>query len=180
MEQIYYRELTLADMQPNLLKNFQRRQEVNLVWRNIGGKEQLVPEPFVDDWTPQDRIDKVEKRLKPCLREGGAVFGAFYQGEIAGFASVKRQLFGSRSQYADLLQLHVSNQWRRKGIGKKLFLQCAARAREWGAGKLYISAHSAQESQAFYRALGCVAAEEVNAAHVAEEPFDCQMEYTIK
>ena len=40
MEQIYYRELTLADMQPNLLKNFQRRQEVNLVWRNIGGKEQ--------------------------------------------------------------------------------------------------------------------------------------------
>ena len=74
MEQIYYRELTLADMQPNLLKNFQRRQEVNLVWRNIGGKEQLVPEPFVDDWTPQDRIDKVEKRLKPCLREGGAVF----------------------------------------------------------------------------------------------------------
>ena len=42
--------------------------------------------------------------------------------------------------------------------------------------KLYISAHSAVESQAFYKALGCVEAQVYNKEHVEKEPYDCQME----
>ena len=53
-------------------------------------------------------------------------------------------------------------------------------AKEWarkkGARKLYISAHSAVESQAFYRQMGCVEAELYNQSHVEKEPFDCQLE----
>ena len=45
--------------------------------------------------------------------------------------------------------------------------------------KLYLSAHSAVETQAFYAAMGCVEAREYNEAHVASEPFDCQMEYAL-
>ena len=62
------------------------------------------------------------------------------------------------------------------GIGKRLFLAAKDWAREKGAGKLYISAHSAVESQAFYRAMGCVEALEYQQAHVEKEPFDCQLE----
>ena len=50
---------------------------------------------------------------------------------------------------------------------------------EKGAGKLYISAHSAVESQAFYKAMGCVEAKEINAAHAEKEPFDCQLEFSL-
>ena len=42
--------------------------------------------------------------------------------------------------------------------------------------KLYISAHSAVESQAFYKAMGCVEAEVYHQGHVEEEPYDCQLE----
>lgn len=48
-----------------------------------------------------------------------------------------------------------------------------------GGQKLYISAHSAVESQAFYRKMGCVEAEEYDPAHTAAEPCDCQLEYLL-
>ena len=44
---------------------------------------------------------------------------------------------------------------------------------------LYISAHSSMESQAAYRALGCVHAQEINAALAQVEPCDVQMEYLL-
>ena len=55
----------------------------------------------------------------------------------------------------------------------------AEAARKLGAQKLYISAHSAEETQAFYHALGCVEALEYNAALVEAEPCDCQMELVL-
>lgn len=67
----------------------------------------------------------------------------------------------------------------RKGIGKQLFLDAACWAREKGTEKLYISAHSAVESQAFYTAMGCSEAEYYHQAYVEAEPFDCQLEYLL-
>lgn len=56
-------------------------------------------------------------------------------------------------------------------------------AKEWGkaqgAKKLYISAHSAVESQAFYKAMGCVEAQVYNQMHVEQEPCDCQLECVL-
>ena len=68
---------------------------------------------------------------------------------------------------------------RNYGIGKQLFLIAKAWAKEIGAHKLYISAHSAVESQAFYKAMGCVEAKVYLQAHVEAEPFDCQLECPI-
>lgn len=45
-----------------------------------------------------------------------------------------------------------------------------------GAEKLYISAHSAVETQAFYNAMGCAEALEYSKFHTQKEPFDCQLE----
>ena len=52
-------------------------------------------------------------------------------------------------------------------------------ARELGASRLYISAHSAKESMAAYRALGCVEAEEINWTLAKKEPCDVQLEYRL-
>jgi len=43
-----------------------------------------------------------------------------------------------------------------------------------GAQSLYISAHSSQESQAFYKVMGCAESVEYNTKLVDEEPCDCQ------
>ena len=62
---------------------------------------------------------------------------------------------------------------------QKLFEKAAGVAREYGAKKLYISAHSSKESQAAYKALGCVHAEEIIPWIADEEPFDVQLEYVL-
>lgn len=43
----------------------------------------------------------------------------------------------------------------------------------------HISAHSSKESQAAYKALGCVHAEEIIPWIADEEPFDGQLEYVL-
>ena len=61
-----------------------------------------------------------------------------------------------------LVCFQISEEYRRQGIGRKLFSMACEEVRRLGADKLYISAHSSKESQAAYRALGCMPAEEVN------------------
>lgn len=105
--------------------------------------------------------------------------GAFRDGVLKGFASVEAEFLDEERRYLDLSSIHVSSDARRMGIGKRLFLGAVQWARKNGAEKLYISAHSAVESQAFYRSLGCVDALWRCEAHVAQEPYDCQLEYVI-
>ena len=105
--------------------------------------------------------------------------GAFRDGVLKGFASVEAEFLDEERRYLDLSSIHVSSDARRMGIGKRLFLGAVQWARKNGAEKLYISAHSAVESQAFYRSLGCVDALWRCEAHVEQEPYDCQLEYVI-
>jgi N-acetylglutamate synthase-like GNAT family acetyltransferase len=107
------------------------------------------------------------------------VYAAFDGGRLKGFASVEPALFGRGQKYLDLSCIHVSEDMRGKGIGKVLFCAAKAWAKEHGARKLYISAHSAVETQAFYKAMGCVEAEVYHQEHVEREPYDCQLECVL-
>lgn len=42
-----------------------------------------------------------------------------------------------------------------------------------------MSTHSSEETQAFYKAMGCMEAVEYNEKLVSEEPCDCQLEYCL-
>lgn len=88
-------------------------------------------------------------------------------------------LFGGEQKYLDLSSIHISEDMRNKGIGTTLFLAAKEWAKNNGARKLYISAHSAVESQAFYKKMGCVEAEVYNQELVEKEPYDCQLECTL-
>ena len=168
-----------SELTPGCLDHFARRQIVQSVWRKKDGQWAIVPEPFIDDWNLQERRETVE-HLRHCIAEGGAVFAALsQQGEIIAFAAVSGRHIGPHREYADLLELHTDNRYRRKGLGRALFLRCAAWALEHGAQKLYISAHSAEESQAFYRSIGCIDALWICEVHAQKEPYDCQMEYAL-
>lgn len=174
-----YRLLREEEIDRALLRDFERRQQVNRCWRREEGRWVIRDAPFVDQWSEEDYAFLVQC-LRRTVRTGGAVFGALTEGGRAkGFASVEPQPLGARGQYRDLSSLHVSEELRGRGMGKKLFALAADWARSHGAEKLYISSHSAVETQAFYRAVGCVEAQEYNAEHVQKEPFDCQLEYDL-
>lgn len=172
------RKLNEDEIKLELFSSFRRRQVVTDCWRRVDGEWVIKPNPFVDEWSPKD-YEFLVKCLKNTVLTGGVVYGAFVEGALKGFTSVEGEFFGSRGQYADLSCIHVSEELRGQHMGQKLFSHAANWAKEHGAQKLYISAHSAVETQAFYRSLGCVEAEEYHKEHVEREPYDCQMEYVL-
>lgn len=172
---IEIRRLTHDNLRPDSLDGFIRRQEVTDCWRHVDGEWQLCPIAFTEDWD-LPRLRKEASELLSAIDAGIPVVGAFDGERLIGYAQLGERL-GSRHQYIDLAAFHVSAPYRGQGIGRRLFSAVCDAARALGAENLYISAHSSKESQAAYRALGCVLAQEVDAARAAAEPCDVQMEY---
>ena len=119
--------------------------------------------PFIDDWQEQD-YEVLVSCLRNTIRTGGFVQGAFDDGKLKGIVSVEPDLFGGAHNYLDLSCIHVSEDMRGRGIGEKLF----EAAKEWAKEK--------GETQAFYHKMGCMEAQLYHEKHVADEPYDCQLE----
>lgn len=170
-----FRPLCEKEIALPLFADFSRRQKVTLCLRKTGSEWRETEDPFIDDWNAEDYKFLVEC-LRRTVRTGGAVFGAFVEGKLKGFVSVESAPLGKDGKYRDLTSIHVSEDMRHRGLGKQLFSLAKSWAKEQGAKKLYISSHSAVESQAFYAAMGCVDAQEINAEHAEREPFDRQLE----
>ncbi len=158
-----------------LFGGFVRRQVVVQCRRRENGAWVVRDDPFVDDWSEEDY-----RVLTDCLgrtiKRGGFAYAAFLDGVLKGFASVEPEPMGPEGEYLDLSSIHVSEDVRGRGIGRELFQAAKGWAWAHGGKKLYISAHSAVETQAFYRAMGCVDAQFIHQGHAAAEPFDCQLE----
>lgn len=172
---VQYRELYADEIDRELFQNFIRHQKVTDCWRKEDGEWVVQSAPFIDDWSEAD-YQTLIACLKNTVLTGGFVYAAFCGSTLKGFLSVESALFGGEQKYLDLTSIHVSEDMRGQGIGKSLFTAAMNWAKEHGAEKLYISAHSAVESQAFYRAMGCVEAQVYSQNHVEAEPYDCQLE----
>ena len=174
-----YRELSADEINVERFARFIRRQVVTKCWRNVDGEWRILDVPFVDDWGAEEMAE-----LARCLRktalDGGLVYAALDgDGFVKGMTSVQPTLYGANAEYLDLSSIHVSQDMRGQGVGRALFAKAKAWAKAHGARKLYISAHSAVESQAFYRAMGCVDAVWIDRAHAEEEPCDRQLECAL-
>ncbi|MBB6713929.1 GNAT family N-acetyltransferase [Clostridium gasigenes] len=178
MKSISYRELKKSEIRITLFANFNRYQDVKKCWRNENGEWILKDIAFTEQWG-SDEYKYLIKCMKNTIKTGGVVVGAFNNNELVGFASVESQFFGSQKEYLQLSSLHISYENRSEGIGKKLFSLVCKKAEDMGAQSLYISAHSSQESRAFYKAMDCIEAVEYNTKLVDEEPCDCQLEYRL-
>lgn len=147
-----YRTLCASEIDRPLFRAFVRHQVVDQCLHREDGAWVVRSDPFVDDWSEED-YQFLTACLQNTIQTGGAVYGAFQEGTLKGFASVESGLFGGENRYLDLTSLHVSEDMRRSGVGRTLFQMAAEWARTQGAAKLYISSHSAIETQRFYRSL---------------------------
>ena len=172
---IEYRPVYEGELCRELFQDFVRHQKVTKCWRKENGQWLIKDIAFTDDWSEKE-YETLVTCLKHTASTGGFVYAAFEKGVLKGFTSVEPELFGGEQKYLDLFSIHVSEDMRGRGIGKTLFLAAKDWARQHGGRKLYISAHSSVESQAFYKAMGCVEAQVYNRKHVEEEPCDCQLE----
>ena len=160
------------------LDDFVRHQVVSECWRNMDGEWKLLPIAFTEDWG----LDKCREEAADLLQRAERdliAFVAFQGDKVIGFITVNTRSIGSRKQYLQLESFQVSEPCRGQGIGKALFAKACVAAKEMGAQKLYISAHSSKESLAAYSALGCVYALEIIPWIADQEPYDVQMEYEL-
>jgi GNAT superfamily N-acetyltransferase len=174
-KQISFKSLDLADLGKTFLETFNRYQVTNRVWYKENSEFMIKSDHFIDEWDDKKKRFVIED-LKQCLNKGGAVIAAYDDEGLTGFANVEAKLFGSNKEYVELPYIHVSYEKRGFGIGKELLSRCSMEARKLGAKKLYIAAHPSVESQAFYQAMGCESAAEINQYIVEKEPLDLQLE----
>ena len=175
---VEYRALDLSDLGSSLFKKFNRYQETNRVWFKDKDQFSLKVDHFVEEWNDEKKTS-ILLELHNCVRSGGVVIGALVENGLVGFANVEMEFFGMNKEYLELPYIHVSNEFRNCGIGKKMFELCCQKAKLMGAYKLYIAAHPSEETQHFYRAVGCTFAEEINQTIYEKEPLDIQLEITL-
>ncbi|MED1865045.1 GNAT family N-acetyltransferase [Fictibacillus nanhaiensis] len=172
--------VSATQLTDDFLLEFNRYQETKQVWYVEDGAYKIKDDYFIDDWSTERKVQIIQE-LRRCVCGGGVVVAAWKQKQLVGFGNLESERFGSDEQYLELPYLHVSNDARGMGIGKKLFAVCCYEAKRLEGKKLYIAAHPSIESQNFYRTVGClpVPAEEVNENIFKREPLDIQLEKTL-
>lgn len=175
---IHYEKLNKNNFNLYSLDNFVRHQQVSGCWRKVEGQWKLVPMEYEENWSVE-QCRKIAEDMVSHMEKDQSIMGVFDGDKVIGFITVSHSIFGNIAKYVQLVCFQVSEPYRGFGIGKALFYQACEEARRLGADKLYISAHSSKESQAAYKALGCVYAKEVNLKLAKEEPCDVQLEYAL-
>jgi len=154
-------------------------QYIGKAWREVEGHLKLVEIDYYDLSWPNGYETHLKHLVETVVGDGLAV-GAFdHRQKMIGFVSVRRDFFGETAPYVLLDQLFITREARGNGLGRRLFEAAAEGARQWGAEKLYICAGSAEETIAFYWALGCKTAVEVNRALFDADPRDLQLEFVL-
>jgi GNAT superfamily N-acetyltransferase len=113
------------------------------------------------------------------LGQGGWFYGAFEGEMLIGIAILDRKFIGKSHAQLQLKFLHISQDYRKQGLGKKLFESARAKAREWGAQQMYISATPSENTVNFYLKLGATVTHEPCPELFALEPEDIHLECNL-
>lgn len=177
--EIEIRTVEASELHENALDDFNRHQVTNRVLYRSGEQYLYKEDHFIDSWDGKKK-KQIAHHLYSCAASGGIVGGAFSGGRMIGFACVENIGFGKCNEYLELSFLHVSGEFRNRGIGRQLFELCCEGARSKGAKKLYIASHPAEETQQFYGSIGCVIATEMNKDIYDKQPLDIQLEFELE
>ena len=175
MNKIVYRLMTLADV--HKLNEINAAQYIHRAWRDVDGIRQLVTINYQDPTWPQGYATHFNA-LARTIKHGGVAIGAFDDADrLVAFATVEKRHVNAEVECAYLDQLFVSLDMRRIGVGKELFFACIHIAQQWRAARMLICAGSAEETVAFYRALGCVDCIDQYRVFKDSDPRDLKLEY---
>jgi GNAT superfamily N-acetyltransferase len=175
--EISYRKLERAEIER--FREIDRSEIVEEVYHYSDGKLELVKEYYdIRGFKPSD-LEEIISRLYTLWDEDGLLFGGFAEAKIVGIAALENKFRGSRQEYLKLELLHVSQAYRKHGVGRKLVELAKAEAVRKGATKLYISATPSKNTVNFYMGLGCQLTTEIDRELFELEPEDIHLELTI-
>ena len=156
-----------------------RRERIERIFRLVEGA--LVPEetPFdVPGW-PQGEIERYTPLLLAAYDRGGWFYGLFDGEQLVAVAVLDNRFLGAAGDQLQLDFLHVSRDYRGRGLARRLFAMAADEARRRGARALYISATPSEHTIGFYLALGAAVNPAPDPELYALEPEDIHLVYEI-
>ncbi len=171
-----------------MLQRLLSRDEIELIWtidrseliENIyrlqDGELVLEPAPFQARGWPPGEAERYTPLLQACFDRGGVFYGAFDGGRLVGVAVLDTIFIGPERDQLQLKLLHVSDGYRKQGLGRLLFEQAAEGARALGAKRLYVSATPSENTIHFYQHRGCVVTPTPDPEQFALEPDDIHLE----
>ena len=170
---------TLLRSEIELIWTIDRREIVERVYRLEGGELRLGPGYFdVQGWRA-DTVRTTTPLLYAVFDRGGAFVAAFEDDQLVGVAVLDTVWRGARGDLLQLEFLHVSRDFRGRGLGGRLFEQARSAARERGARGLYISATPSENTIRFYQRRGSVVMATPDAELFALEPEDIHLECAV-
>jgi GNAT superfamily N-acetyltransferase len=135
----------------------------------------LTPAYFEIPGWPPGRIEHDTPLLYACFDRGGAFVGMFHDAKLIGVAVVDSVALGAAGDQLQLKYLYVSRDYRRHGVGTRLFHEASAIAHTRGATSLYISATPTENTVNFYQRCGAVVTLTPDPELYVQEPDDIHL-----
>ena len=171
------RRIPIEELSDDMFADFHHYQHISRKWAKSDENWILCETDEVREWNAEKRR-WIPGYLREQLQRGGTLLGAFYEGDLIGFACADGLFHGDEVRYANLTMLFVDDRWQRKGIGKALFKAMCRLVSVSGADKLFISAIPSEETIAFYFSMGCLDADRIIAEFVDTE-YDRYLEFQL-
>ena len=171
---IQYKQLQKLDV--GRIAEIDRSEHVTLGYSMQDGR--LVAEEV--DWQvpawfaegPEHSVQSMVEFLWPIVADGATMWGAFDGDQLVGVMVCRPHL---TEDMAQLVFLHVSNGYRRRGIATRLTSECIRLAREDKAERLYVSATPSESAVSFYQKQGFRPVDKPHPELYELEPEDIHM-----
>jgi predicted N-acetyltransferase YhbS len=161
------------------IRNIDRSEVIEAIYYFRDGKLEKKKEFHNIRGWEEPELSKNLAKLKKLYEHGGTFLGAFDGGRLVGIGILENTFICDSSDTLQLVFLHVSEPFRKKGIATELMRRLCAIAKEKGAKKLYISATPSESTVNFYLNRGSNLAKKVNRALYEEEPEDIHFELEL-
>lgn len=174
---MWIRALSRAEIEQ--IWQIDRREVIEAVYGLVDRQLVLRPEYYDMAGWPPGEAEKYTPILQESYDRGGVFFGAFDDGCLIGAVVLENKFIGQSRDQLQLSLLHVSRDYRGRGLGRRLFDLAKEQARQMGARRLYISATPSEHTVNFYLRCGCTLAAIPDAELFEREPEDIHLEYVI-
>ncbi|WEG12235.1 GNAT family N-acetyltransferase [Pullulanibacillus sp. KACC 23026] len=157
------------------IRDIDRSETIELIYQCIEGelKETKVLHEC-PNWD-EDHYKEIISRYEYEVSSGGAAYGAFDGDRLVGFAVLEHKFRGKDNDQLQIDLMYVTREYRRQGIGSKIFEALSREAAKRGARQLYISATETESAVKFYSNHGSSITPNVDTELFEKEPNDVHM-----
>ncbi|KAA5843836.1 GNAT family N-acetyltransferase [Pseudomonas sp. GW456-L14] len=149
-------ERLLTSQDIPLFKLIDRAELIEAFYRLQDGQLLGYPQREVVTGWPPGEAEHDARVLQACEQRGGWLYGVFDEHRLVAAAVVDCLVIHNAGlRLRQLKFLHVSQAYRGRGLGQRLFGLAAEQARRMGGEGLYVSATPSRNTVDFYRRLGC-------------------------